>query len=112
MLSRKTSASTRKVAVLDQSNAEAVMMRPPLTKPLGLMRVKGHGPAMHEARALRKTLPGPASRVTDPVDAFQYPLGEHGDCWLHGTSPWLTTWKVFTALPMFESVCTLAVYLF
>src|ERR1700730_6793220 len=63
------------------------------------MLVNGHGPAMHEALASRNSLPGPASRETDPSAAFHLPSGEHGCCPLQGTLPLFSTAKVCTALP-------------
>src|ERR1700676_603735 len=74
------------------------------------MRVKGHGPAMHEARTSRYSWSGPASRFTDPVEAFHSPSGEQGACRLQGTLPWFTTWNVLTALPMLVSPCELTVW--
>ena len=66
-----TSAWSRNVAVSDQSTAEAVMVRPPFTNPLGSICVKGQGPAMQEALASRNSLPAPASISIDPEAAFQ-----------------------------------------
>src|SRR5450631_111026 len=102
---RNTSASSRNVAVSDQSSAEAVMVRPPLANPLESIRVKAQGPAMQEALALRNSFSGPESNVTEPEDAFQFPSGEQGAWALHGTFPLLTTWNVCAALPTFSSVC-------
>ncbi len=87
---RNTSASSRKVAVSDQSSALAVIVRPPRSKPLESILVNGHGPAMQDARALRNSLPVPASSVMEPSDAFHRPSGEQGACRLHGTLPWFT----------------------
>ena len=53
IIGRNTSASKRKVAVSDQSRAETVRIRPPWVTKSASIRVKGHGPAMQEARALR-----------------------------------------------------------
>src|SRR6266702_5014440 len=75
---RKTSACKRKVAVSDQSRALTVIFRPPCSKPLASSRVNGHGPAMQDARTSRNSLSGPASRVRDPVAAFQFPSCEQG----------------------------------
>ena len=88
----------------DQSNAETSIVRPCCWKPLESIRVNGQGPAMHEARTLRNSLPIPASRVIEALVAFQLPSGEQGAWRLHGMFPRLTTWKVLTALPMSSSV--------
>ena len=75
-MGRKTSASNIKVAVSDQSRADAVMVWPPWEKWSASILVKGQGPAMHEARALRNSLPAPASKVAEPTAAFHLPSGE------------------------------------
>ena len=77
--------------MLDQLRADAVILRPPWMKPLSSIRVKGHGPAMQDARTLRNSLSGPASSETEAEEAFQLPSGEQGDLWSHGI------FAVFTA---------------
>src|SRR4029077_2477914 len=102
-----TSASTRNMAVSDQSRAVTMMTFPPAEKRSDSILVKGHGPAMHETRALRNSFPWPASSVVEPSAAFHLPSGEHG-CWpLHGTLPLLSTSNVCTALPTLTSVLLL-----
>src|ERR1035437_98171 len=87
------------------------MLRPPFAKPLESIRVKGHGPAMHDALTSLNSFPTPASRVAEPVEAFQFPSGEQSGWRTQGTFPLLTAWKVLTALPIFDSVVELTVYL-
>src|SRR6266568_2281080 len=72
-----TSASTRKVAVSDQEVPATDMVRPSWSSPVASMRVNGQGPAMQEARALRNSLPSPASSAVDAVAALHLPSGEH-----------------------------------
>src|ERR1700730_429706 len=88
---RNTSPWSKKVVVSDQPSTDALIVRPPREKPSESIRVKGHGPAMHVNRALRNTLPSPASKDTEPTCARQRPSGEHGSCLLHGMLPVLTT---------------------
>src|SRR5438034_10955745 len=80
-----TSASTRKVAVPDHVVPETEMVRLGCSSPLLSIRVNGHGPAMHEALALRNSLPSPASSEVDSVAALHFPSGEHCRCAAHGT---------------------------
>src|SRR5438034_728999 len=75
-----TSASTRKVAVSDQLRADTVMVRPPRRNVSFSNLVKGHGPAMQEARTFRNSLLSPASNVRPPILAFHLPSGEQGCC--------------------------------
>src|SRR5690242_1744585 len=75
---RVTSASTRKVTVSDQLRTDARKFRPGLVLFSDSTLVNGHGPAMQERRALRNSLPSPASRDTEPIAAFHLPSGEHG----------------------------------
>src|SRR6185503_17466953 len=90
---RKTSASRANVVVSDQLRTEAVMTRPALEKPSDATSVNGHGPEMHDRRALRNSLPAPASRETLPTEAFHLPSGEQGGCRAQGTFPVLTISK-------------------
>src|SRR3954463_4445842 len=99
-----TSASNRNVAVSDQVRAETEMICPPFDDRSDSIFVNGHGPAIHDTRASRNSLPGPASSVAEPSAAFHFPSGEHGCRFLHGTFPWFSTWNVFAALPMFTSL--------
>src|SRR5690242_18656310 len=94
-----TSASTRKVAVSDQTSAEAVMVRPGRSGLLVSILVKGHGPAMHEARTLRNSFPPPASSTVLPAAAFHFPSGEQGGWPLQRTLPIFCTSNGRTALP-------------
>src|SRR5579859_961939 len=110
-MGRTTSASNRKVAVSDQFRAEAVIIWPPCERWSASIFVKGQGPAIHEARALRNAYPGPASKVADPRAAFHLPSGEQRDSPLQGTLPLFSTSKVLTALPTFSSVMALSVCL-
>ena len=71
----------------------------------------GHGPAIHDALALRNSFPVPASREAEPIAAFHFPSGEHGGCPWQGTFALFITWKVFTALPMFTAVVVFMEYL-
>src|SRR5713101_5490729 len=87
------------------------MVRPPREKPSDSIFVKGHGPAIQDALAFWNSLPSPASRDAEPIAAFHRPSGEQGCRPLHGTLPVLTTWNVFTALPMFAAVVALIEYL-
>src|SRR5580704_12508990 len=106
-----TSASSRNVAVSDQSRAETMIVRPPCEKWSESILVNGHGPAMQEARAFRNSLPVPASSVAEPTAARHLPSGEHGRCPLQGTLPLFSTWNVCTELPTFSSVITRPEYL-
>ena len=74
-----------------QFKAEMLIMRPPFTKPLESIRVKGHGPAMHEARTFLNSLPAPASSDSVVAEAFQLPSGEQDEPRIQGTFPLLTT---------------------
>src|SRR6516162_11584020 len=74
----KTSASSKNVVVSDQLRADTEIAWPPCEKSSFSILVKGQGPAMQETRALRNSLPSPASRVVDPIDALHRPSGEHG----------------------------------
>src|SRR5215469_6596163 len=103
-IDRNTSASIRKVAVSDQSRAVAVKVCPPLVKSSFSIRVKGQGPAMQETRALRNSLPAPASSDAEPSAAFHRPSGEQGFWFAQGTSPLFTTWNVLTELPILIAV--------
>src|SRR5882672_7856176 len=98
-----TSASSRKVAVFDQSRATTLKWRRSCETFSISTLVNGHSPAMQETLGLRYSFPSPASRENNPTAAFHLPSGEHGGCLLHGVFPVLTTSKVFTALPIFAS---------
>src|SRR5678810_1302004 len=98
-MGRNTSASSRNVAVSDQLRAVTFTSRPPCRKSSDSILVKGQGPAMHEVRALRNSLPSPASSDAPPMAAFHCPSGEQGGCFRQGTLPVFTTSKVLTALP-------------
>src|SRR5208282_2722892 len=99
---RNTSPCSKKVVVSAQSRTDTLIVRPPWEKPSESIRVKGHGPAMQFTLALRNTLPSPASKDAEPTCALHLPSGEHGERPLHGTLPVLTTWNVFTPLPIFS----------
>src|SRR5580700_6643263 len=103
----KTSASSRKVAVSDQSRAETMMVWPPWENLSVSILVKGQGPAMQETRASRNSLPAPASSDAEPMAAFHLPSGEHGRCFLQGTFPRFSISKDLAALPTLSSVCAL-----
>src|SRR3954471_10756264 len=105
-----TSASTRKVAVSDQTSALTVIMRPSCSILGGSMLVNGHGPAMQDARMLRNSLPTPASRVAEPIAAFHFPSGEHGGRSLHSSLPLFCTSKGRAALATFITVAVLIEY--
>src|SRR5882724_2153157 len=98
-IGRKTSASSRKVAVSDQFRADTFTSRPPCRKSSASIVVNGHGPAIQEVRALRNSFPSPASSDAEPIAAFHLPSGEHGGRFLQGTLPVFATSKVLTALP-------------
>src|SRR6266496_5283335 len=102
----KTSASTRKVAVSDHVVPETETVRPSCSSPEGSMRVNGQGPAMQEARALRNSLPSPASSDVDAVAARHLPSGEHCKWAAQGTLPSFIASNARTVLPI---VTTLAV---
>src|ERR1017187_6700496 len=55
----------------------------------------GRVPAIHDARALRNSLPRPASSVAEPMAAVHLPSGEQGWPSQHGIFPLLTTGNVF-----------------
>src|SRR5882724_10434240 len=110
-MGRNTSASSRNVAVSDQFRADTFTSRPPCKKSSSSILVNGHGPAMHEVRALRNSLPSPASSFAEPIEAFHLPSGEHGGCFRHGTFPVFATSKVLTTLPTFAAVVVLIEYL-
>src|SRR5690348_4716640 len=99
-----TSASTRNVAVSDQTRAETDIVRPGCSISVVSIFVKGHGPAMHDARAFRNSFPAPASSVALPVDAFHLPSGEQGGRPLQGTLPTFSTSNDRTALPTVADV--------
>ena len=99
------------MAVSDQSRANAVMIWSPCERRSASIFVKGQGPAIHEARALRNALPAPASKVAEPMAAFHLPSGEQRDSPLQGTLPLFSISKILTALPTFRSVMALTVYL-
>src|ERR1700690_977422 len=109
-MGRNTSASRRNVAVSDQFRADTFTSRPPCKKSSASILVKGHGPAMHEVRALRNSFPSPASSEADPIAAFHLPSGEQGGCLRQGTLPVLATSKVFTALPTLAVLVVLIEY--
>src|SRR6202011_5590615 len=110
MVGRTTSASSKKVAVSDQAMAETLTVRPGVSRVDRLIFVKGHGPAIQEARALRNSLPSPASSEALAVEAFHLPSGEHCRWAVHGTLPVLTASKARTELPMVTSVAVLIEY--
>src|SRR5579864_4625811 len=105
-----TSASTRNVAVSDHVIAETWTIRAGCSSSEVSILVNGHGPAMHEARALRNSLPAPASREMVPTAAFHFLSGEHSDAPLQGTFPLFTTSNDRTALPTFSSAALLTEY--
>src|SRR5215469_11470561 len=86
------------------------MVGPPPVRDRASIRVKGHGPAMQEARALRNWFPGPASREIEPLDALHLPSGEQRSCPAQGTFPLFPTSNVLTALPTFAAVTLLIEY--
>ena len=107
----KTSASNRNVAVSDQLLADTLMARPPCERSSDSILVKGQGPAIHDVLAFRNSLPSPASRAAEPIEAFHFPSGEHGGCFRQGTLAVFTTSKVVTALPTLAAVVVLMEYL-
>src|ERR1700678_3876263 len=106
-----TSASRRKVTVSDQLRAETLKWRRSEEKPSVRSLVNGHGPAIQETRALRNSLPSPASSEREPTLALHFPSGEQGAIFLHSTFPVLTISNVLTALPIFASVVAFMEYL-
>src|SRR5215467_187132 len=111
IIGRTTSASTRKVAVSDQVMADTWIVRPGCSSSAVSILVKGHGPAIHEARALRNSFPAPASSAIAPREAFHLLSGEQRGAPLHDTLPIFTTSNGRTALPTFSSVALLIEYL-
>src|ERR1700687_90598 len=109
-MGRNTSASSRNVAVSDQFLADTFTSRPPCRKSSSSTLVNGHGPAMHEVRALRNSFPSPASSDAEPIVAFHFPSGEQGGCFRQGTFPVFATSKVFTALPTLAVLVVLIEY--
>src|SRR4026209_1582738 len=110
-MGRKTSASSKKVVVSDQLRADTLMAMLVREKPSDSILVKGHGPAIQDTLAFRNSFPSPASKKAEPIAAFHFPSGEHGWRPLQGTLPVLSTWNIFTALPMFTDVVALMEYL-
>src|SRR5208283_2968640 len=102
-----TSASNKNVAVSDQSRAATIIVRPPWLHLSDSIFVNGQGPAMQEARALRNSLPAPASRDTELIAAFHLPSGEHGRCFLQGTLPWFSISNALATLPTLKSLWVL-----
>src|SRR5215472_6397519 len=100
---RNTSASNRKVVVSDQLRTEADMYWPPRENSSDSILVNGHGPAMQNKRALRNTLPCPASSESEPMAAFHLPSGEHRPFLSQRTAPLFGTWKVVSPVPTFTS---------
>src|ERR1700722_12895525 len=96
---RMTSASTRKLAVSDQSRAVISILGVGIVKSPDSSLVKGHGPAIQDTRTLRNSSPFGASRENLLAAAFHLPSGEQGLWPLHGTSPVFTTSNCFTRLP-------------
>src|SRR5580704_16619722 len=82
---------------------DALMVRPPFENLSESIRVKGHGPAIQDTRALRNSFPAPASSDTDSTAAFHFRSGEHTGAPAQATSPVFKTWKVFTPLPRLTS---------
>src|SRR5262249_32879349 len=111
IIGRTTSASTRKVAVSDQVIADTRIIRPGCSSSEVSIFVKGHGPAIHEARALRNSFPAPASSAIAPSEAFHLLSGEQRGAPLHGTFPVFTASNGRAALPTFSSVAVLIEYL-
>src|SRR6185369_4622284 len=109
-MGRKTSASSRNVAVSDQFRADTFTSRPPCKKSSASILVNGHGPAMHDVRALRNSFPSPASSDAEPTDAFHFPSGEQGGCLRQGTLPVFATSKALTALPTLAVLVVLMEY--
>src|SRR5579864_843714 len=87
------------------------MIRPGCSRAEVSIFVNGHGPAMHEARALRNSLPTPASSEIVPIVAFHFLSGAHSDAPLQGTLPSFVTSNARTALPTFSSAARLIEYL-
>src|SRR5260370_23145186 len=67
--------------------AETLMVAPSCSSPEVSILVNGHGPAMQEARALRNSLPAPASSEAVATAAFHFPSGEQGGWLAQGTLP-------------------------
>src|SRR5258708_12778614 len=86
-----TSASSRNVAVSDQSRADTVKLRPSRASSSNSIFVNGQGPAMHETRALRNSFPCPASSDMEATAAFHFLSGEQIRVFAHGTFPLFST---------------------
>ena len=95
----------------DQLRADTLSMRPPCDTSSSSILVNGQGPAIQEVLAFRNSLPSPASSDSEPIEAFHFPSGEHGGCFLQGTFPAFATSKARTALPTFAEVVVLMEYL-
>src|SRR4051794_30287521 len=83
---RITSASTRKALVSDQFRTEILSFGDSSFTGWSTL-TKWHGPAMHETRTFRNSLPGSVLMGRIVRVAFHLPSGEHGFMFRQGMLP-------------------------